>query len=136
MRLVVHHVRSEFPRLTIVARARADVDREALANEGVSEIVLPETEAALEMARFTLTRLGVSAAETQAIVVVCAAGQAPAEARSAATAAGRLRAALVGGGRNGAFQAGHVSLEDHAARLERAEIDWLSCGLGVGRPSR
>ncbi len=68
MRLVVHHVRSEFPRLTIVARARAEVDREALKTEGVSEIVLPETEAALEMARFTLTRLGVSAAETQAIV--------------------------------------------------------------------
>ncbi len=67
-RLVVHHVRNAFPRLTIVARARAEVDREALAKEGVSEIVLPETEAALEIARFTLTRLGVSAAETQAIV--------------------------------------------------------------------
>jgi len=68
MRLAVHHVRAEHPRLTIVARARTETDRELLAKEGVSEIVLPETEAALEMARFTLVRLGVSAAETQAIV--------------------------------------------------------------------
>jgi hypothetical protein len=39
-----------------------------LEREGVGEIVVPETEVALEMARYTLGRLGVSAAETQAIV--------------------------------------------------------------------
>ena len=68
LRLIVHHVRSAFPRLTVVARARAEADREALAKEGVSEVVLPETEAALEIARFTLTRLGVSSPEAQAII--------------------------------------------------------------------
>jgi voltage-gated potassium channel Kch len=39
-----------------------------LQKEGVGEIVVAETEVALEMARFTLGRLGVSAPETAAIV--------------------------------------------------------------------
>jgi hypothetical protein len=39
-----------------------------LEREGVGEIVVAETEVALEMARFTLGRLGVSGQETAAIV--------------------------------------------------------------------
>ncbi|MEX2548311.1 MAG: NAD-binding protein, partial [Chloroflexota bacterium] len=65
---VVHHVRADHPRLPIIARARTATEREFLQNEGVSEIVVAETEVALEMARYTLGRLGVSSVETQAIV--------------------------------------------------------------------
>lgn len=68
LRQVVHFVRREQPRLPIVARARTAADREVLEREGVGEIVIAETEVALEMARYTLGRLGVSAPETQAIV--------------------------------------------------------------------
>jgi CPA2 family monovalent cation:H+ antiporter-2 len=68
LRQIVHHVRRDHPRLPIIARARTISDREVLQREGVGEIVVAETEAALEMARYTLARLGVSAAETQAIV--------------------------------------------------------------------
>lgn len=64
----VHYIRRDHPRLPIIARARTTADREMLQREGVGEIVVPETEVALEMARYTLGRLGVSAAETQAIV--------------------------------------------------------------------
>jgi voltage-gated potassium channel Kch len=39
-----------------------------LEREGAGEIVVAETEVALEMARFTLGRLGVSGPETAAIV--------------------------------------------------------------------
>jgi len=65
---VVHHVRAEHPRLPMIARARTAGERAFLQNEGVNEIVVAETEVALEMARYTLGRLGVSSAETQAIV--------------------------------------------------------------------
>jgi CPA2 family monovalent cation:H+ antiporter-2 len=68
LQLVVHYVRREHPRLPIIARARTSAEREYLQNEGVSEIVVAETEVAIEMARYTLGRLGVSAPETQAIV--------------------------------------------------------------------
>jgi CPA2 family monovalent cation:H+ antiporter-2 len=68
LRQVVHHARRENSRLLIVARARSTADREFLQREGVSEIVSAEVELAIEMARFTLARLGVSAAETGAIV--------------------------------------------------------------------
>lgn len=68
LRQVVHHVRHEYPRVPIIARARTSSDRDLLEREGVSEIVVAETEVALEMARYTLGRLGVSSAETQAIV--------------------------------------------------------------------
>lgn len=65
---VVHHVRREHPRVPIIARARTSSDRDLLQREGVGEIVVAETEVALEMARYTLGRLGVSANETAAIV--------------------------------------------------------------------
>ena len=68
LQLVVHYVRREFPRLPIIARARTNAEREFLQQEGVGEIVVPETEVALEMARYTLGRLGVSGPETQAII--------------------------------------------------------------------
>ena len=68
MRQVVHYVRREHPRVPVIARARTASDREVLEREGVGEIVVAETEVALEMARFTLGRLGVSAPETAAIV--------------------------------------------------------------------
>lgn len=68
MRQVVDHARRHHPRLPIIARARTVADRDFLLAQGVSEIVTPETEAALEMARYTLARLGVSAVETRAIV--------------------------------------------------------------------
>ena len=68
LQLVVHYVRREHPRLPIIARARTASEREYLQNEGVGEIVVAETEVAIEMARYTLGRLGVSAPETQAIV--------------------------------------------------------------------
>jgi CPA2 family monovalent cation:H+ antiporter-2 len=68
LRQVVHHVRHEYPRVPIIARARSASDREMLEREGAGEIVVAETEVALEMARFTLGRLGVSGPETAAIV--------------------------------------------------------------------
>jgi CPA2 family monovalent cation:H+ antiporter-2 len=68
LRLVVHFIRHSYPRLPIIARARTTAEREFLQDEGVAEIVVAETEVALEMARYTLGRLGVSSAETQAIV--------------------------------------------------------------------
>jgi CPA2 family monovalent cation:H+ antiporter-2 len=68
LRQVVHHARRENSRLPIVARARSAADREFLQREGVSEIVSAEVELAIEMTRFTLARLGISSAETGAIV--------------------------------------------------------------------
>ena len=65
---VVHFVRHSHPRVPIVARARTSAQRDALEREGVGEIVVAEAEVALEMARYTLGRLGVSGAETQAII--------------------------------------------------------------------
>jgi monovalent cation:H+ antiporter-2, CPA2 family len=68
MRQVVHYVRREAARVPLIARARTGSDREVLQREGVGEIVVAETEVALEMARYTLGRLGVSGPETAAIV--------------------------------------------------------------------
>lgn len=68
LRQVVTYVRREHPRMPIVARARAASDRDMLERAGVGEIVVSETEVALEIARFTLGRLGVSSPETAAIV--------------------------------------------------------------------
>lgn len=68
LRLVVHQARRENARVAIVARARSAADREFLLREGVGEIVSAEAELAIEMARYTLARMGVSSAETQAIV--------------------------------------------------------------------
>jgi len=68
VRQVVHFVRRSHPRLQVVARAGSPAERAQLEREGVGEVVVAQTEIALEMARFTLSRLGVSGPETQAIV--------------------------------------------------------------------
>jgi monovalent cation:H+ antiporter-2, CPA2 family len=68
LRQIVHHARRENRRLAIVARARSTADRDFLRRENAGEIVSGDVEMAIEMARFTLGRLGVSSAETQAIV--------------------------------------------------------------------
>ena len=68
LRQFVHYVRHEHPRVPVISRARSAADREMLAREGVGEIVVAETEVALEVARFTLGRFGVSGPETAAIV--------------------------------------------------------------------
>jgi monovalent cation:H+ antiporter-2, CPA2 family len=68
LRQVVDYARRHNPRLAIVARARTTDDRRFLLARGVQEIVMPETEAALEVTRYTLARLGISAPETAAIV--------------------------------------------------------------------
>lgn len=68
MRHVVDYARRTNERLPVIARARSAADRDFLASRGVSEIVVAETEVALEMARYTLARLGVSGQETAAIV--------------------------------------------------------------------
>jgi CPA2 family monovalent cation:H+ antiporter-2 len=68
MRQTVHYVRRRNPRLPVIVRARSASDRDALDREGVREVVVAETEVALEIARATLGRLGVSAPETAAIV--------------------------------------------------------------------
>jgi monovalent cation:H+ antiporter-2, CPA2 family len=68
LRMVVSHARRHNPRVHIIARARTTRDRDYLLRHGVQEIVVAETEAAVEMARYTLARLGVSATETAAIV--------------------------------------------------------------------
>jgi len=68
VRQVVHFVREDHPRLPIVARAGSPAERAMLERAGVGEVVVAQTEIALEMARFTLSRLGVSGPETQAIV--------------------------------------------------------------------
>jgi len=68
LRMVVSHARRHNPRVHIIARARTARDRDYLQRQGVQEIVVAETEAAVEMARYTLARLGVSGAETAAIV--------------------------------------------------------------------
>ena len=68
LRQIVHQARRTNRRLAIVARARSSADRELLAGDAIGEVVSADIEQAVEMTRFTLGRLGVSAAETQAIV--------------------------------------------------------------------
>ena len=68
IRQVVHFVHHDFPRLPVIARASSATERSLLEREGAGEVVVAQTEIALEMARYTLSRLGVSGPETQAIV--------------------------------------------------------------------
>src|SRR5690606_13406812 len=67
-RLVVRAAREQHPRLPIVARTHSVGERTALRALGADEVVVGEIELGLEMTRFTLRRLGVSAAEANAIV--------------------------------------------------------------------
>lgn len=67
-RLIVRAAREMQPRLPIVARTHSAAERLALRHLGADEVVVGEVELGLEMTRFTLRRLGVSAAEANAIV--------------------------------------------------------------------
>jgi len=67
-RLIVRAARAAQPRLPIVARTHSATERTVLRGLGADEVVVGEVELGLEMTRFTLRRLGVSAAEASAIV--------------------------------------------------------------------
>jgi CPA2 family monovalent cation:H+ antiporter-2 len=55
------------PRIEVVARTHSDAERAQLLNLGARQAVLGERELAVQLARFTLRRFGVSSAETDAI---------------------------------------------------------------------
>lgn len=66
-RLAVERAREINPRLTIVARARGRTEVEPLRALGASRLADPDIEAALELARASLARMGVSGPEQAAI---------------------------------------------------------------------
>jgi CPA2 family monovalent cation:H+ antiporter-2 len=66
-RLAVERARERNPRLTIVARARGSQQVDAMRAMGVARLADPELEAALELARAALARMGVSGPEQTAI---------------------------------------------------------------------
>jgi CPA2 family monovalent cation:H+ antiporter-2 len=66
-RLAVERAGAINPRLTIVARARGRAEIGALRSLGVARLADPEVEAALELARAALARMGVSGPEQVAI---------------------------------------------------------------------
>jgi CPA2 family monovalent cation:H+ antiporter-2 len=55
------------PRIEVVARTHSETERAELVRLGASQAVLAEREIAIQLARFTLRRFGVSRAETEAI---------------------------------------------------------------------
>jgi CPA2 family monovalent cation:H+ antiporter-2 len=65
--LAVERARSLNPRLTVVARARGATQVEAMRSLGAARVADPELEAALELARAALARMGVSGPEQTAI---------------------------------------------------------------------
>jgi len=67
-RQIVAYARRGWPRLDIVARTHTEAQLRDLHARGVNEAVSAELELALEMARHTLHRFGVSSAETLAIL--------------------------------------------------------------------
>jgi CPA2 family monovalent cation:H+ antiporter-2 len=67
-RTIVDLARRANPRLPIVAQAHSVAERRVLRSLGANEVVVGETELGLEMARFTMRGLGVSALETQALI--------------------------------------------------------------------
>jgi CPA2 family monovalent cation:H+ antiporter-2 len=67
-RQTVEQARRWHPRLDIVARVYTAEEAVALRMHGVAEAVIAEHELALEMARHTLHRVGVSSLEVQAII--------------------------------------------------------------------
>ncbi|HEY3063041.1 MAG TPA: cation:proton antiporter [Chloroflexota bacterium] len=67
-RQIVAYARRGWPRLDIVARTHTAEQLRDLQARGVNEAVSAELELALEMARHTLRRFGVSSAETLAIL--------------------------------------------------------------------
>jgi monovalent cation:H+ antiporter-2, CPA2 family len=67
-RQVVDFARRTAPKLDIVARTHSEQELRQLRSRGVNEAVAGELELALEMARHTLRRFGVSSAETLIIL--------------------------------------------------------------------
>ena len=68
-RLAVERARAMNPRLTVIARARGRGNATALQALGVSRLADPEIEAAIELARASLARMGVSGPEQAAVAV-------------------------------------------------------------------
>ncbi|HYO42764.1 MAG TPA: NAD(P)-binding protein, partial [Candidatus Limnocylindrales bacterium] len=66
-KLAVERARAINPRLTIVARARGRNEIASMRGLGVARLADPEVEAALELARAALARMGVSGPEQTAI---------------------------------------------------------------------
>jgi CPA2 family monovalent cation:H+ antiporter-2 len=68
-RLATERARAINPGLTIAARARGRTEMDALRTRGAGRIADPEAEAALELARHALQRMGISGPELTAIVI-------------------------------------------------------------------
>ena len=68
-RLAVERARAINPRLTVIARARGRTEANALQELGVTRLADPEIEAAIELARASLARMGVSGPEQAAVTV-------------------------------------------------------------------
>jgi CPA2 family monovalent cation:H+ antiporter-2 len=68
-RLAVERARAINPRLTVISRARGRTEAAVLQGLGVSRLADPEIEAAIELARASLARMGVSGPEQTAVTV-------------------------------------------------------------------
>ena len=68
-RLAVERARAINPRLTVISRSRGRTEATALQSLGVTRLADPEIEAAIELARASLARMGVSGPEQTAIAV-------------------------------------------------------------------
>ena len=68
-RLAVERARVINPRLTVIARARGRTETTALQDLGVTRLADPEIEAAIELARASLARMGVSGPEQAAVTI-------------------------------------------------------------------
>ena len=68
IRLALDHAQRINSKLDIIARAHNDTELEFLESKGVSEVVSPETEAGIELARHILYRLGISPVTVDEII--------------------------------------------------------------------
>ncbi len=66
-RLVVQRARRMAPRVSVVVRTHSERERDAFQALGDTQAVLGELEVAVQLARYTLTRFGVSMREAEAI---------------------------------------------------------------------
>jgi len=68
VKLAIDHARRINPNLDIIARAHSDLEHDFLKNRKVSEVVRPETEAGIEIARHILCHLGMTVAEVEKVI--------------------------------------------------------------------
>ena len=68
IRLALDHAQRINSKLDIIARAHNDAEFEFLESKGVSEVVRPEMEAGIELARHILYRLGISPVTVDKII--------------------------------------------------------------------